>query len=209
MTKPTFTEAWRAELAAKLAAFEPRRLPLQGRRPAAVALAIVPDGEGAAAVILTLRSKGLRRHGGQFALPGGRLDPGETAAAACLRELGEEVDLWVDPSRILGALDDFITRSGFRITPLVVWGDDSALSPSPDEVVKIYRVPVSELGLPEALIRTRIVPLQGALPALDLKSVGTYIFCPTAAILHQFAELAVHGRHTPVADFPQPSFAWR
>lgn len=222
MTASVFHEVWRDELTARLAAIEPRRLPLDDRTAAAVTLAVVPGdapgdapgdvgdaGGSPAAVILTRRSKGLRRHGGQFALPGGRLDPGETVETAGLRELAEEVDLQLGPERILGRLDDFVTRSGFLITPLVVWGDASELSPADGEVAKIYRVPVSDLGRPKALIKTRIFPLQGALPALNLESVGTYVFCPTAAILHQFAELAVHGRHTPVADFRQPAFAWR
>ncbi len=204
-----FTGTLRTELATRLASFEPHRLPQNKNHAAAVALAVVPDHNGEASVILTRRSKGLRHHGGQFALPGGRVDPGETLEQAGLRELAEEVSLEVDPTHILGTLDDFATRSGFLITPVVVWGDDTNLTPGLGEVAKIYRVPLSDLGRPKALIRSRVFPLQGALPALDLKSVGTYVFCPTAAILHQFSELAVHGRHTPVAGFKQPAFAWR
>jgi len=204
-----FTDTLRKELAMRLASFEPLRLPQDDNRAAAVALAIVPDSNGEASVILTRRSKGLRHHGGQFALPGGRVDPGESVRQAGLRELAEEVALKVDPTHILGTLDDFATRSGFLMTPVVVWGDETNLAPGPGEVAEIYHVPLSDLGRPKALIYSRVSPLQGTLPALDLKSVGTYVFCPTAAILHQFSELAVYDRHTPVSDFEQPAFAWR
>ncbi|MCP3959542.1 MAG: CoA pyrophosphatase [bacterium] len=204
-----FGDALRSQLTARLDSFEPRRLPLEDRRQAAVVLAVVSGDGGQAAVLLTRRSKGLRRHGGQFALPGGRVDAGETLEQAGLRELDEEVGLELAPSSLLGRLDDYVTRSGFRITPLVAWGSGAELTPDPGEVAKVYRVPLADAGRPKALKTTRFFPFQPPLPALKLKSVGTWVFCPTAAILHQFAELAVHGRHTPVADFPQPAFAWR
>ena len=126
---------------------------------AAVALAVVDEGFGAdlrglakpaswstqAALLLTRRSMQLRRHAGQWALPGGRLDPGETPEQAALREMAEEVNLSLDASAVLGRLDDFVTRSGFVITPLVVWaGAARELVPNPHEVASVHRIRVSE-----------------------------------------------------------------
>src|SRR3954451_15739626 len=117
MTSPPLAEPLRDILTAHLARFDRRSVPAGERRPAAVAVVVMPDGDGQAAVLLTLRASGLRRHGGQWALPGGRLDPEETPEAGALRELEEEVGLALPASHLLGRLDDFPTRSGFVITP--------------------------------------------------------------------------------------------
>jgi 8-oxo-dGTP pyrophosphatase MutT (NUDIX family) len=116
-----FTPHLRATIAELLASFEWRRRDPADRRQAAVALAVVPDADGDAAVVLTRRASGLRRHSGQFALPGGRIDDGETPDEAALRELEEEVGLRLAADRVLGTLDDYVTRSGFVIRPHVVW----------------------------------------------------------------------------------------
>jgi 8-oxo-dGTP pyrophosphatase MutT (NUDIX family) len=81
MTSPPLAEPLRDILAGHLARFDRRSVPAGERRPAAVAVVVMPDGDGQAAVLLTLRASGLRRHGGQWALPGGRLDPEETPEA--------------------------------------------------------------------------------------------------------------------------------
>ncbi|MFL6233676.1 MAG: NUDIX hydrolase [Thermoanaerobaculia bacterium] len=195
-------------LAGHLARFERRSVPAGDRRPAAVAVVVVPDGEGRATVVLTLRASGLRRHGGQWALPGGRLDPGETPETAALRELEEEVGLNAPASHLLGRLDDYPTRSGFVITPVVVWGSGAApLRANPREVAGIHLVPFAELLDPESLVLQSIP--QSDRPVLALSILGTLIYAPTAAILHQFAEVAVEGRETRVAHYEQPVFAWR
>ena len=114
-----------------LEAFAPRQNDAKGTHKAAVALTVVdmsfgPDLSGlpqhdhwsqAAALILTRRNQGLKNHSGQWALPGGRHEHGETAEQAALRELDEEVGLALASSQILGHLDDFTTRSGYTITP--------------------------------------------------------------------------------------------
>lgn len=183
-------------------------MPLEERRPAAVALVVVPDEEGSAAVVLTLRASGLRRHGGQWALPGGRLDPGETPETAALRELEEEVGLNAPADHLLGRLDDYPTRSGFVITPVVVWGSGAApLRANPREVAGIHLVPVADLLDPRSLVLQSIP--QSDRPVLALSILNTLIYAPTAAILHQFAEVAVAGRETRVAHYEQPVFAWR
>src|SRR5258706_197476 len=103
---------------------------------------------GRAALILTGRAEHLRTHAGQWALPGGRIEAGEAPEHAALRELAEEVDLVLDPSSaILGRLDDYVTRSGFMITPVVVWaGAARGLRPNPSEVQSIHRIPIEEFG---------------------------------------------------------------
>src|SRR5215210_581651 len=90
---------------------------------------------GGAAFLLCRRAARMNRHPGQWALPGGKIDLGESVESAALRELEEELGLRVDPSEVLGRLDDYGTRSGFVITPVVVWGgEDIELVPDPAEV---------------------------------------------------------------------------
>jgi 8-oxo-dGTP pyrophosphatase MutT (NUDIX family) len=126
-------------------------------RRAAVAATLAPDEEGRACFLLTRRSAKLNRHGGQWALPGGRIDDGESAAEAALRELEEELGLALDSRSILGRLDDFATRSGFVITPVVVWCEDfRELRPDPHEVARAYRVPFVDLDRPDVPILTSI-----------------------------------------------------
>ena len=101
---------------------------------------------GGAAFLLCRRPSSMRRHAGQWALPGGRLDGGETPLDAALRELEEELGLRLNAQSVVGWLDDYATRSGFVITPLVLWCDaDTALKPDPDEVFAVYRVGLQAL----------------------------------------------------------------
>jgi 8-oxo-dGTP pyrophosphatase MutT (NUDIX family) len=152
---------------------------------------------------LTRRVDTLRRHGGQWALPGGRLELDETPLDAALREIHEEVGLRLEPADALGRLDDFVSRSGHLISTIVVWADyDAPFSISPDEVDAAYRVPLEDLDRPDALQHT---PLLHFL----LPSVNSSVHAPTAAILYQFREVGLHGRTVRVADVEQPYFAWR
>ena len=95
------------------------------------------DVAGGAAFLLCRRTSRLNSHSAQWALPGGRLDPGETVVDAALRELHEEVGIELSASAVLGLLDDYATRSGYVITPVVMWGGGRLdPQPSPDEVPK-------------------------------------------------------------------------
>lgn len=193
---------------ANLASFERRALPDDGRRRAAVAQVLLPDAEGRPCFLITRRAATLRRHTGQWALPGGRVDPGESAERAALRELQEEVGLALDESTVLGQLDDYGTRSGFIITPVVVWAEpDQALVPNPAEVAKIFRVPLEELEGPDVPRLIRIP--ESDRPVIQLPLLGTLIHAPTAAVLYQMREVVVHGRATRVNHFEQPVWAWR
>lgn len=196
-----------AEAAARLARFPRVALADDPElKPATVAIVLLGSAADRS-VILTRRAAGLRRHGGQWALPGGRCEPGEAAAEAGLRELAEEVGLALPASRILAVLDDYPTRSGYRITPLVVWGGEAPdLQPDPAEVAAIHLVPLAELVRPDAVDFVSIP--ESERQVVRFRVGERLIHAPTAALLYQFRE-ALAGRVTRVADLEQPPFAWR
>ena len=213
----------RAQIQRNLSAHNVHSLHVGERRAATVALTVVEEGWGAnlsgfaeppawstrAAVLLTRRAAGLRDHPGQWALPGGSMDAGETPEEAALRELQEEVGLQLAPGAVLGRLDDFATRSGFAITPVVVWGGSApALVENAAEVASIHRVPLEEFMRADAPLLDVIE--DSAHPVLRMP-VGQqhWIAAPTAAFLYQFREVCLAGRATRVAHFEQPLFARR
>jgi 8-oxo-dGTP pyrophosphatase MutT (NUDIX family) len=203
-----FDEALRERARTHLAGFERRSHPPAERRPAAVAVVLLPDDEGRACFLLTRRADRLRAHARQWALPGGRLDPGESAEAAALRELHEEVGLTLGPDAVLGVLDDYPTRSGFVITPVVTWCPSAAaLTPNPDEVKRVYHVPLDDLERPEVPILVAIP--ESERPVIQLPILSSLIHAPTAAVIYQVREVVVHGRATRVDHFEQPVWAWR
>ena len=205
---PRYDDALRASIARNLALLVEAPSQQGGLKRAAVCLIVADDGEGGAAVMLTRRAQHLSTHSGQFALPGGRVDSGETAAEAALREAREEIGLALARDAILGRLDDYPTRSGYLITPIVAWAPgDAATVANPAEVAAIYRVQLSELnrpGSPEFVA----IP-ESDRPVIRYPLLGTLIHAPTAAVLYQFMEVAVHGRTTRVAHLDQPPWAWR
>jgi len=217
-----FDDALRDQVERRLGSFELHRAIPGAHRVAAVAVAIAEEGEGArlagipapstwsreAALILTRRASHLRHHPDQWALPGGRVDVGESVEQAALRELAEEVGLDLDPSAVLGRLDDFITRSGFAITPVVVWaGPARTLVANPAEVASIHRIPVSEFMRADAPMLDREDESEELV--LRMPVGDTWIAAPTAAVLYQFRELCIAGRATRVAHVEQPLFARR
>jgi 8-oxo-dGTP pyrophosphatase MutT (NUDIX family) len=236
----------RSSLVENLDAHPRRRQPLEGRRPAAVAIVIVDsvrerddrepiaaadidmsivpgdvrdsagralDGRmvgvaGGASFLLCRRPSRMRRHAGQWALPGGRLDGSESPLDAALRELDEELGLRLTEDDVLGWLDDYGTRSGFVITPVVLWCDrDPVLRPDPDEVLAVYRIGLH--ALVEGEPRLLSIPESDA-PVLQLPLGNDLIHAPTGAMLYQFREVALRGqRGVRVDHFEEPVFAWR
>ncbi len=217
-----FDESLRLCVQRNLERFEARELEPRGRVRAAVAFTLTDCTEpagianiahsparcGQAAFILTTRASKLKTHAGQRAFPGGRVDPGETPAAAALRELAEEVALDLGADRILGRLDDYPTRSGYVITPYVVWGEPGArLEPNPGEVERVHRVPLAELLRDDAPLLETIDGSEH--PVLRMPLGDSWFAAPSAAIAYQFREVGLLGKPTRVAHFEQPKFAWK
>jgi len=205
---PRFDAAFRDLAARRLSAFPRESVEDESLRRAAVAIVLTPGPDGEACFVLTRRAHRLARHSNQWALPGGRLDAGESAIDAALRETEEEVGLRIAPSAVLGQLDDFPTRSGFRMTPVVVWaaGGETPRA-NPDEVEHVYVVSLSELLKPEVPI-IHSIP-ESDRPLLSIPLIGRVIYSPTAAILFQLREVVLEDRHTRVAHYEQPLFAWK
>lgn len=202
-------DALRAAIAGRLDRFELRRRADAGDLKRAAVAIVVVEGEapGEAAFLLTRRTPRLRAHGGQWALPGGRVDAGETIEQTALRELHEELGVLASTDDVLGTLDDYPTRSGYLIAPVVVWAPGVTVTPNPDEVAAAYRIGCRELfrdGSPE------ILPIEESdRPIIRLPLPVATVNAPTAAVLYQFREVALAGRDTRVDHFEQPVFAWR
>ena len=195
----------RAGVAASLASFRRNAITRPGLRAASVAVCVLERGDGPC-LLITKRAAGLRNHSGQWALPGGSREPGESAEETALRELGEETGVAAGPDDVLGTLDDYATRSGFLITPVVVWsGPVGPLVRQAGEVARIHVIPLTSFDGPPELLR---IPESPA-PVLRLALLGGHVYAPTGAIIHQFCQLALHGLTTRVAHFEQPVFAWR
>jgi hypothetical protein len=109
---------------------------------------------------------------------------------------------------VLGLLDDYGTRSGFLITPVVLWaGAQVELTPNVAEVASIHRVRLSDL---EGTDVPRLVTIpESDRPVIQLPILSTLVHAPTAAVLYQLREVVVHGRATRVDHFEQPVWAWR
>lgn len=179
---------------------------------AAVVLAVVdsPSKIEGPCFLLTRRASKMRKHAGQFALPGGKVDAGESIEQAALRELKEELGITVDDKDILGVLDDYPTRSGFCITPVVVWlGQHTTIRPNPDEVAKVFHIPLEELYKQDLVNLDPGEVQDRPVLSINLTTLGHEVYAPTAAIIYQFYEAALSGNDTRVAFYDEPRFAWK
>lgn len=196
------------EVAAERLRDWPRRViedPEGQLRKSAVAITVVKRGD-THGIWVARRPKTMRNHANQFALPGGRCDAGETFTQAALRELHEEIGVELTEDAVIGVLDDYQTRSGYLMTPVVCWvDDDPATNPSPDEIGELFFVTFDELRRP-AVFST--IP-QSPRTLVALNIAGTVVHAPTAAVIYQFAEVVLAGRQTRVDELEQPVFAWK
>lgn len=232
----SYDEALRERIAGHLDGHDRRVADTEGRRRAAVAVVLVDsepgegridplgdsrpagahelegrmlDVSGGAAFLLSRRSGRLRTHAGQWALPGGRIDDGEDAVAAAIRETDEELGVRLTTEHVLGLMDDYPTRSGYVITPVVLWGGGPLeLRPSPDEVLAAYRVGLHQL-LRSDSPRFLDIP-ESDRPVVQIPLGETdRVHAPTGAVLLQLRRLGLEGDATRVDDLEQPTFAWR
>jgi 8-oxo-dGTP pyrophosphatase MutT (NUDIX family) len=206
----SFDDTTRRNIAGRCAAFV--RAPSGEVDPAlkraAVAIALTEaEAGGGTTFLLTRRAASLRSHAAQWALPGGRCDQGETQAQAALRELHEELGVELGAGDVLGLLDDYPTRSGYLITPVVVWVSTSAaISPNPAEVASVHRIALDDIERGDAFSFTTIP--ESTRRVIRFRHAGQHIHAPTAALIYQFSEVLA-GRDTRVAELEQPVFAWK
>ncbi len=193
-------------IAANVAAFHRVALERPDFRQASVALCVLtrPSGD---TLLITRRASSLRSHAGQWALPGGRREAGESAEDAALRELHEETGLLLARDAVLGLLDDYVTRSGYVITPVVVWGGAPAgqLAGAASEVTRVYQIPLADLDVEPELLT---IPESDA-PVIRLPLLDRFVHAPTAAIIYQFCRVGLHGAEQRVAHFDAPAYLWR
>ncbi len=164
---------------------EPRsRVPDDDARRAAVLVPILQSSDGAR-IVYTLRTDGLRDHGGQVSFPGGGVHPEDASLLeTALREAEEEVDLRRDLIEVVGEMEDmYVPPSRFLVKPFVaVLSPEAELVLAPDEVEAIFSVGLEELMSPESL-RTEVWEREGRRIEVPLFAVGGHeIWGATAAM---------------------------
>lgn len=156
----------------------------EGRLTPAAVLIAVTDVPGDPQVILTQRPRAMRDHPGQVAFPGGKIDPGEDAVSAALREAEEELALPRDAVRVIGTTDVYHTGTGFVVTPVLgLVPPGLALQPNPAEVEAWFEAPLGLLLEPGNWTRNEVFWRGAMRQYLELEYQGFRIWGVTAAII--------------------------
>lgn len=194
----------RRRIEGHLAGFDRIALDVGDRRRAAVAVVVAPTADGPA-FLLTRRALHMRRGAGNYALPGGNVDPDEDPIDAALRETQEELGVILTRAAVLGLLDDFVTLGGHVVTPVVMLSEQPVtLTPNPEEVHDAWLVPLTDLDHPRA--PRREAHPDGGPSVLRMFARGSWINPPTAAWLYQFREVCLHGRPCRTDAIGQPNW---
>jgi 8-oxo-dGTP pyrophosphatase MutT (NUDIX family) len=195
---------WRPRITHRLAGWDRRRAAVDpSARRAAVAITLLDRRDAANVLLIKRARRGL--NAGQWALPGGKIDGDEGAVDAALRELQEETGLHASAADVLGLLDDFLTDSGYVITPVVVALPGSQRpTRSPAEVASLHPIPLLRLADP-SVPRWGRSRSGGRVLQMPLRH-DMVVHAPTGAILWQFAEVALRGVARRVQDIEEPEF---
>ena len=147
-------------------------------------------------ILLTKRTAHLKKHAGQVSFPGGRIDPEDAhPEAAALREAEEEIALKPSDVQVLGRMADYVTGTGYRITPVLgLLPPGLSYRPSPDEVEAVFELPIHVLLDPNAP-RREPHPVRGQMRQYWVwPHPEFFIWGATAAILKHLAEKLTEGR---------------
>jgi 8-oxo-dGTP pyrophosphatase MutT (NUDIX family) len=164
-----------------------RRVRVRRLVPAAVLVPLVEHPDGLT-VLLTRRADDLKHHPGQISFPGGRLEPADAGpAAAALRETHEETGLAADRVEIVGYLDNYLTITGYSVTPVVGFvrpGFDYV--PDTTEVAEIFEVPLAHLFDPANVVRRYKRLLGIRVPYYEIPYGPYHIWGATAGMIVGF-----------------------
>jgi 8-oxo-dGTP pyrophosphatase MutT (NUDIX family) len=172
-----------------------RMIPVGVKPKASAVLVAMLERDGALHVLLTERDAGLSKHAGQIAFPGGRMDEGETAFQAALREAEEETGLPPSHVDVVGFLDGYLTVTGFFVVPVVAMlRDGFVLRPRAGEVASIFDVPLSYF-LDDANRQLHSREWNGLTRHYNVYTYGDrYIWGATAGMLKNLARRFEHAQ---------------